>query len=59
MIELTTIDQWTKRSSAASLANTLHDLGVIDDETFDQLLSDLYNKYGDCYDGVINNNDDL
>lgn len=47
MISLTSLSRWNDRSIAASLAHTLHELGAISDEMFDQLISDIYDKYGD------------
>lgn len=61
MIELTTLSQWNNRSVATSLANTLHKMSVISDEMFDQLITEIYDKYGDgTYVGDCNfSNDDI
>jgi hypothetical protein len=49
MIELLDFDTYENRKTAAALANTLHNLGVIDDSEFDCLLADIYERYGDTY----------
>lgn len=47
-------DRW----AAVGLADTLHNLGVIDDDAFDLLLAEIYLKYGVTY-GDISDNDYL
>ena len=47
-------DRW----AAVGLADTLHNLGVIDDDAFDLLLVEIYLKYGVTY-GDISDNDYL
>lgn len=49
---------YQNRQAAVGLADTLHNLGVIDDDTFDLLLVEIYIKYGTTY-GDISDNDYL
>ena len=51
-------NRWIQRSSAMALANTLHEMGVLTDAAFDQLIIDIYDKYGEEYyvsDATFNN----
>lgn len=52
--------RWSPRSSSLRLAHTLHEMRVLTDEMFDQLIIGIYEKYGDeSYVRTISNHDPL
>lgn len=58
MIELLNQESYENRQAAVGLADTLHNLGIIDDITFDLLLIDIYETYGET-DGDLGDDDYL
>ena len=56
MIELLDQDSYESRQAATRLADTLHNFGILDDDMFDLLLIDIYEKYGvDSYGDICDN----
>lgn len=47
MIELLDFDSFENRHAAAKLADTLHNMSIINDAQFDLLLINIYERYGE------------
>ena len=59
MIDLLDLFDRSLKMNAVRLADTLHNFGIISDEEFDLLVSEIYEKYGDDLDGNFIDYDDL